>query len=319
MFLSALAGYPPPQTIVQPYTASPMWVYLRRRFSRFQQSLLLTDNQIEDGMTKIRGITACLNRAYWNQASETANALVVGSWGKGTQIGPPGDIDLMFFLPAEVYQRFEQRVGNRQSQLLQEIRDSILTTYSTTARIRGDGQVVSVPFNSVEIEVVPAFRYQNGLVAICDTNDGGRYKTVAPEAEINDLGASDFAWNGNTRSLVRMLKCWQRECNVPLKSFQLEIFAQSFLSSWPHSKNDLFWHDWMIRDFFAYLICYADGSVSFPTTGEKSFVGSDWLSKAKSAYENAIDACNYERDNFDGLAGQSWQKIFGYAVPGTAT
>jgi hypothetical protein len=191
--------------------------------------------------------------------------------------------------------------------------------YSSTARIRADGQVVEIPFNSISIEIVPAFRLQNGNVWICDTNDGGRYKTVAPEAEGKSLSDSDTAYNGNTRALVRMAKRWKDECNVPIKSFQLEILAQVFLRSWPHSRNDIFWYDWMVRDFFAFLIQHQNGNVTFPVTGEVSLLGSEWLSKAQTAYNNAVEACVCERDNYERLAGQSWQKVFGTAVPEAVT
>lgn len=312
MYLSALASLPPPIP-----TATPlMWVFLRRRFSRFLQSLPLSEEQYEGGITKIKGVTSCLNNVFWNVSSDTSNVLVVGSWGKNTQIAPAGDIDVMFFLPAEVYHRYEQRTGNKQSQLLQEVREIVANKYSSTARIRADGQVVEIPFNSISIEIVPAFRLQNGQVWICDTNDGGRYKTIAPEAEIKSLSDSDIVWNGNTRALARMVKRWQDECNVPIKSFQLEILAQVFLRSWQYSKHDIFWYDWMIRDFFAFLIAHSNGNVIFPITGETSFLGNEWLSKAQTAHKNALDACEYERDNHDQLAGYAWQKIFGSAAPG---
>jgi hypothetical protein len=116
-----------------------------------------------------------------------------------------------------------------------------------------------------------------------------------------------------------MVKRWRDECNVPLKSFQIEILAQVFLRSWQFRTNDVFWYDWMVRDFFAFLIAHENGNVTFPVTGETSDLGNEWLSKAQTAYKNAFDACEYERDNYDQLAGYAWQKIFGSSVPGAVT
>ncbi len=118
--------------------------------------------------------------------------------------------------------------------------------------MRGDGQVVGMPFNTTPIEVAPGFRCVDGSTIICGTNDGGRYKNSTAEAEARDLAASDTRWSGNTRALARMMKQWQRECNVPLKSFQLERLAVEFLQAWPYSHHDLFWYDWMVRDFLAH-------------------------------------------------------------------
>jgi hypothetical protein len=35
--------------------------------------------------------------------------------------------------------------------------------------------------------------------------------------------------------------------------------------------------------------------------------------------KRAIDACEYERDNYEALAGAEWQKILGAAVPVTVS
>jgi hypothetical protein len=44
-------------------------------------------------------------------------------------------------------------------------------------------------------------------------------------------------------------------------------------------------------------------------------LGSDWLSRARTAYRNAINACENERDNYQYLAGEEWQKIFATKIP----
>ena len=171
-------------------SASPMWIYVRRRFQVFLENLKITADQAEDGETKHMGVVACLNRAYWNHSGETANRVLIGSWGKQTRVRPPRDIDILFILPVEDYWRFQQRTGNRQSQLLQEMRDVLGQTYSAT-NIRGDGQVIVIPFNTYKIEVAAAFPREGGGFLICDTNDGGRYKHVDPIAEIAALDAAD--------------------------------------------------------------------------------------------------------------------------------
>jgi len=43
---------------------------------------------------------------------------------------PPRDVDALFLLPDDVYFRFQQRSGNRQSQLLQEVKDALFVTNS---------------------------------------------------------------------------------------------------------------------------------------------------------------------------------------------
>jgi hypothetical protein len=290
------------------------WQHVRRRFNAFLANLTITPAQREDGETKQAGVRACLNRHYWENSSEAANSLLIGSWGKGTQVRPPRDVDILFLLPGHVYHRFQRRDGNRQSQLLQEVKDVLARTYSQTT-MRGDGQVIFIPFNSTPIEVSPGFRCDDGNIIYCDTNDGGRYKTSTAEVEEREFSASDIRWYGNTRALARMLKRWQREHNVPLKSFVIERLAVHFLESWAYSNHDVFWYDWMIRDFFQWSLRYVNGTLTMPVTREVIPLGSDWQVRAERAYKNAVSACENEYDNYGALAGEDWQKIFGTQIP----
>src|SRR5262245_3890644 len=105
-------------TIHAPFGVVPplaRWAHGRPRFERLLSNLQLLPAQLTDGEAKHKGVVDTLNRNYWGYASETANRLLVGSWGRGTQVRPPRDIDVMFVLPVEVYHRFQQRTGNRQS------------------------------------------------------------------------------------------------------------------------------------------------------------------------------------------------------------
>ena len=110
------------------------------------------------------------------------------------------------------------------------------------------------------------------------------------------------------------MKCWQGYCNVPLKSFWIELIAVEFLPSWQYSKNTTVYYDWMIRDFLAYLLSKVWGSVTVPGTLETIYLGNDWESRAKSAYERALKAVQYEQEESI-LAGYEWQKIFGTDIP----
>jgi hypothetical protein len=296
-----------------PSVPPPSWIYVKRRFDIFQSNMKLTPAQLTDCARQQGDVIACLNRQYWGSASKTDNGTLIGSWGKDTHVRPPRDADVMFMLPADDYWGFEKRPGNRQSQLLQEIRATLAGTYSRT-ELRADGQVVVVPFQT-PIEIVPAFACLGGSIIVCDTNGGGRYVTSTSAAEMENLNGWDAYYGGNVRKLVRMLKHWQYECNVPLKSFILERLAFHFLQSWNNSHGNSFWHDWMVRDFFAYLLNRANSHIVMPGTNEPYPLGNAWLSRAQTAHSRAIKACDYERQNAEALASDEWQKVFGAAIP----
>jgi len=314
--LSSLVA-PPPSLLSQAPALSPMWIYVRARFVAFMENLAITKAQLDDGNTKQGGVRACLNRHYYGVSSETANSFLMGSWGKLTRVRPSRDVDVLFILPDSVYWQYQARTGNRQSALLQEVKNVLLGTYWQTT-MRGDGQVVVIPFNQTPIEVAPGFRCTDGSILVCDTNDGGRYTISTAEAEEQAISASDMHCVGNTRALTRMMKQWQREQNVALKSFLIERLAVEFLASWPCNQRDHFWYDWMVRDFLAYLIGRANSYVFMPVTGEAIALGSDWLFQAQRAYKHAVTACEHEQANYQILAGEEWQAIFGSAIPLTA-
>lgn len=245
--------------------------------------------------------------------------MLVGSWGKNTVISPPNDIDLFFFPPMELYTQFAVRTGNIQSQLLQHIRNALITTYPQT-RIRGDGQVVVVDFNSISIEVIPAFPANGGGYLICDTNGGGSWKRVEPQAEIDALIRTDDLYNGNVRKLTRLIKQWKRHCNVPIKSFHIEQLVGETLAKYHYGPYHEFWFDWLVRDIFQHIYSRAGGTFMMPgTTFEWIMLGDDWQSKAWSAYQRALKACEHERDNMNISAGVEWQKVFGLKIPEMVT
>lgn len=290
-----------------------MWSGVRQRFSSFHENTLLSENQIADGMGKQLGVRKSLHKAYFDEVTDTPNGFLVGSWGKNTTVAPPNDVDIFFVLPNEVFHRIETYQGNKQSSLLQEVRGHLLNTYPQTT-MRGDGQVVTIGFNTIMVEVVPTFQ-NNGQFLMPDTNDGGRWKVVDPYAEIACIDSADAATNGNTRRMVRMLKMWKRHCNVPLKSYQLELLVAEFMSIYHYRSSDYYWYDWFMRDFFVWLTTKAWANLLIPGTYEHVNLGDAWLSKSQTARDRALRACADEYSDFTISAGQEWQKIFGTSIP----
>ncbi|MCW0984041.1 MULTISPECIES: SMODS domain-containing nucleotidyltransferase [Rhizobium] len=287
---------------------------MTQRFAQFIDNLVITDAQLQDGLTKQAGVRDCLNRYFWGYSSETDNSLLIGSWGKQTRVRPSRDVDMIFLLPSSVFHRFQARTGNRQSQLLQEVKNALAFTYFQTA-MRADGQVVVVPFTTTPIEVSPGFLCDDDSIIVCDANDGGRYVTSTARAEAAALVEADARTNGNTRRLARMFKQWQRHCDVPLKSFQIERLVVEFLGMHPNATEDYFYYDFLVRDFFAYLINRSNTYITMPGTGELIWLGSDWLTRAQTASRNALAACGAEKENSKILAGLYWQDIFGPQIP----
>ena len=287
-----------------------MWAYVIPHFTRFLANLELTSNQRDDAMTKARSVGKCLHAKYYAGDYDPGKVVVVGSYGKGTAIRPPSDIDMLYVLPSYHYYRISNISGNGQSQLLQEVRHALATRFPHTS-ISADGQVVKVPFASYAVEVVPAFLGPNGTYLTCHTADGGSWRVSNPIAEYYAIALSDVAYQNKATHLIKMLKGWKRNCNVPLKSIVLEIAACSFIRQWQYNNRSIFWYDWMVRDFFAFLWQYRNGTAQIPGIQETIPLGDSWVSRCESAYSRALKACEYERHDLGVLAEDEWEKIFG--------
>lgn len=291
-----------------------MWIGVRQRFREFHADLNPTADQVEDALGKAKRIGQALQRAYGKDATENPPIFPVGSWGKGTQVRPSADIDIMALFDASVFERFQSYANNGQSALLQEIKDKLEVSYPQT-RKRGDGQVVQVDFNSILVEIVPVFAGYFGQFIMPDTNDGGSWKTVDPVAQINLIDNIDREFNGNVRAICKMIKRWKHECNVDIPSFLIELLVVDFFKNYEIGKYDYYWYDWYVRDCFEFIQSRINGWVAIPGTGEIVELGDKWASKVNTAVTVAQAACVYERDDQYILAGIEWQNIFGPRIP----
>src|SRR5690606_2375585 len=113
-------------------------------FETFCDNLRMSSTTVSNIQSRYISITKRINIEYYGTTSETANSLYVGSYGRGTDIFT-SDIDVIVKLPYSTYSKFNGYITNGQSALLQEVRDVIKKTYSST-HLRGDGQVVVLSF-----------------------------------------------------------------------------------------------------------------------------------------------------------------------------
>lgn len=287
-----------------------MWAYVIPHFAAFLLNIELTQSQRDDAMTKVHSVGRSLHARYYQGAYDPGNVVVVGSYGKGTAIRPPSDVDMLYLLPVAEYFRVNQLLGNGQSQLLQEVKSRLANTFPLTD-LSSDGQVVTAPFASYDVEVVPAFQCVDGTYLTCHTAGGGSWRASNPVAEHRAIADLDSVCGYKATRLIKMLKAWKRSCNVPLKSIALEIAATSFVRQWPNNRMPVLWYDWMVRDFFVFLWQYRGGTAQIPGVQETISLGDLWVSRCESAYSRALKACEYEYQDFGVLAEEEWKKVFG--------
>lgn len=285
------------------------------RFNKFLENIKLTDLQIIDANTKADGVCKKLHDYFYEtQYYYGSTKLIVGSYAKGTNIRPARDVDVFFKMPWKEMPD-SNLLYNVQSNLLQRIKNILIEKYSSTD-IKADGQVVVINFSNTHfVELIPAFEILSGIhqgkFFIPDTTNGGRWKLVDPLAEIRNIIYYDTLTNGNAKILIRMIKCWQKYCQVNIKSFVIEQVVIKFLQQYEYANKTSVYYDWMVRDFFDYLLKNVNGWSFFSDSYEIVNYGNDWQSKTESAFNRAIKACNYEINKNYYEAALEWKKIFG--------
>lgn len=281
------------------------------RFDQFLTNIRLTSDQLTDAKTKYDGVCKKLHDHYYSNEYDGSTKLLIGSYGKKTNIRPARDVDVVFMLPASEYKQSTDDY-NYQSYLLQKIKGILKEKYPNSD-IRGDGPVVVVNFsNEHYIEIVPAIELTNNKFKIPITSNGGYWKLDDPRSLYKFVNDSDNSAGGNTRNLIRMIKKWQDYCNVPIKSLVIEIRAVLFLIDYEYKNKSSTYYDWMIRDYFKQLIEKANSTYILPGLTEKiDYNGDAWKSKAESAYNRANKACEFEGDENETSATEEWKKIFG--------
>lgn len=285
------------------------------RFDTFLNNIKLTTSQRNDAQVKYDGVGKKLHDHFYPITTYTGSTkLLVGSYGKGTNIRPARDIDIFFKLPWSEFNQ-SSKSYNVQSALLQRIRGILQDKYPDT-KIRADNQVVVVNFSNAHfVEVVPCFESLTeetlGKFWIPNTTNGGSWTLADPRAEIQNISNSDSAHGGNTRNLIRMMKKWQDYCQVPIKSLVIELRTVNFLKTYSYANNSSVYYDWMVRDYFNALLKFVNYECQMPGLSEKIKYGCEWKSKAESAYSRAVKACNHETNKDDYNATLEWKKIFG--------
>ena len=255
-------------------------------------------------------VTAALNKRFRDTESKTANSLQVGSYGRGTAIKGVSDLDMIYIMPASKWDTYKD---GKQSELLRDTKDAIKARYPSTV-VKVDRLVVRVLYKDFHIEVMPAFKQEDGSFKYPDTKNGGSWKITKPQAELDEIRDSDARKNNNLRRLCKMARAWKNKHGVAMGGLLIDTLAYNFLESTnEYDKKSHLYYDEMCRDFFQYL---ADQ----PKQSEYAALGSRQRVRVKKRFEKkakkardlcqkAIDASGQKNER------QKWRDVFGNGYP----
>lgn len=269
-------------------------------FNEFISNLQI-DN-FDDINTSLEGIAKKLNQKYYDN-STTDNYLMVGSMGRNTSIKGESDIDVIYELPDEVFERFDDYESNGQSQLLNEIRDVLKEKYPSTD-IKGDGQVVVISFTKYKIELVPGFKQDNNSYKYPDTHDGGSWKITKPILEIEE--ANNMISNTSTyRDICQMIREWKANNGVTMCGLSIDTLIKDFLddnSEYKWKSKDDYYN--LLKSVFKFLSEQDEDRKQWNAMGSNQIIENknfNFIKKSKKAYNklsNSTDESSTLRELF---------------------
>lgn len=284
-------------------------------FSELCSKLRMSDTTVSSIQARYHAVTKKINEEYWNSSSDTLHSMYSGSYGRGTAIFA-SDIDMIVELPWSLYSRYDSYIGNGQSALLQDVRKTLQKTYSTSA-INADGQVIDIKFtDGIKFEVVPAFKFNDGSYYYADTNNGGRWRSMNPKAEISALNTLNNCKNGNVKRFCRMVRAWNHTNTVLMPGYLIDATVYRFLANYQYAGESYTYFDWFSRDYFQYLLDNADQTYwIFP--GSNTHVSSKYsfdydARKARLLIDEALEA--YSAD-FAWTWATKWRGVYGTKFP----
>ena len=97
---------------------------IQKQFEQFYENIKLTSSQREDAKKKYNGVCKKLHDHYYPDSEYNGSTkLLIGSYGKRTNIRPPRDVDVLFIMPDDKFDQYDDNESNGQSQLLQDIKN----------------------------------------------------------------------------------------------------------------------------------------------------------------------------------------------------
>lgn len=186
------------------------------KFKNFCENIRISDSDNQKIINRYHQITKRINLDYYNSDSDVNHSLYIGSYGRDTEIFT-SDIDMLVQLPYEAYQKYNNYTGNGQSALLQDVKNTIAKTYSTT-HLKGDGQIVSINWvDNINFEILPTFINKDGSYTYPDSNGGGRWRTSDPKSEIKAIKEMNDNCNNNQN---RTFEVYSSSLSTDKKSYK---------------------------------------------------------------------------------------------------
>ena len=199
---------------------------------------------------------------------------------------------------------------------------NLRATYPTS-KIRSDGQAVTIQQSGgFKIDVIPAYSIDSNTYMIPNQR-GQTWIQCNPQTHISYLTDWNQTINGKLKPLIKMVKCWVKVHEVPIKSFHIELLVveafklltpnaiNEISSSYPRAITHIFQQGCILIDepFHDELNERVDMYL------DKGNLRTVIWRKFQIAAEHSTRAWHLEKMGRNSAANSSWRKLFKFYFP----
>jgi len=239
-----------------------------------------------------------------------------GSFGNGTNVPGWSDVDYFAVIPTASLKQNSQMT-------LARVASAVRERFPTTMNIRVNSPGVQVPFGldgAEHTEIIPVdYTGQTKLgFRQFDIPDGnGGWMFSAPESHNAFVRFHDDRLGGKLKPLIRCLKAWKFQRNVPIKSFYLEMFAVACMVDEPVIVYSI-----DIKNILSRLVQLAAAPIIDPRFSDKTISAcgtelqrEEIVARAMTASAWATQAKEHEGKGQLRQAFERWDLVFGNTFP----
>lgn len=237
-----------------------------------------------------------------------------GSFGYGTSVSGYSDVDYFAVIPTN-------RLKQDSNASLTEIAAALRQRFPLT-NVTIESPAVIVPFGTSRWErheIIPAnYLCTNQKLDFYEIPDrAGSWMQACPDGHAAYVNSIDAKLGNRVKSLIRLVKAWKYYCQVPIRSFYIEIRVAQYAAT-----QQAILLKWDVRGALSHLASDGLANISDPLgLGEiyAAFAGFEIqgaLTKLQFALASARSAIAEDQAGNVQAAFGHWDKVFNGNFPG---
>lgn len=290
-------------------------------FQKFLTNLNPTDKQLQRIQKTRESIDALLindPRIFLNTQKQIS--FLTGSYSRKTIIRPIDDIDLYVRIHYSKHAEDQSPMS-----ILRLMASAIRKRYSKNTKVNVDAPCIVVTFLGYKFEIVPAVGYSDNPDLYSIPAPGSKeWMNCYPNVPDKWLSACNHANDSLFIPLIKMLKQWNRNNKVGMKSFHLELLTEKVFGavtdiySYPQGVLDWMYcvRDWIWQNNYSFVLepgknyTYVDEYLY-----EKPFRLRVIRNKFDAGLKRAERAWNFYSKGRYAAAKRVWSGMFGPKFP----